>query len=107
MTRDNSKGKIYKIEPIVDHEEHEIYFGSRTKEYLSPRMSAHKNKFSCWTNDKRGELMVFDIFKKHEMENCNSLREWGGGGREEGRKGGREGGREGGRKSLKNLASLA
>ena len=39
MTRDYSKGKIYKIEPTVDHEENEIYFGCTTKEYLSQRMT--------------------------------------------------------------------
>ena len=40
--RDYSKGKIYKIEPIVEHEPTEIYIGSTTKEYLSQRMVTHK-----------------------------------------------------------------
>ena len=28
-----NNGKIYKIEPIVDHDEGDIYFGSTTKQY--------------------------------------------------------------------------
>ncbi len=28
---DYSQGKIYKIEPIVEHKEHEIYIGSTTQ----------------------------------------------------------------------------
>ncbi len=31
---DYSQGKIYKIEPIVEHDEHEIYIGSTTQKYL-------------------------------------------------------------------------
>ena len=29
-----SNGKIYKIEPIIDHDEGDIYIGSTTKKYL-------------------------------------------------------------------------
>ena len=32
---DYSRGKIYKIEPIIEHEEHEIYIGSTSLKYLS------------------------------------------------------------------------
>ena len=34
---DYSKGKIYCIEPISEHDEGEIYIGSTTKHYLSDR----------------------------------------------------------------------
>ena len=48
MTKNNkdySKGKIYKIEPICDHDEGDIYIGSTTKEYLSQRMTLHRNDY--------------------------------------------------------------
>ena len=35
------EGKIYKIEPIVDHEEDEIYIGSTTWD-ISKRFNEHK-----------------------------------------------------------------
>ena len=37
-----NNGKIYKIEPIVDHDEGDIYIGSTTKQYLSMRMDKHR-----------------------------------------------------------------
>jgi len=52
-TKNFSTSKIYKIEPNVKHEEHEIYIGSTTKQYLSQRMTAHRSNYDCW---KRGLL---------------------------------------------------
>ena len=71
--RDYSKGKIYKIEPIVDHEPNEIYIGSTTKEYLSQRMATHKGDYTRWKNNKRGKVMVFDLFDKYEFCNCEII----------------------------------
>ena len=71
--RDYSKGKIYKIEPIVEHEPNEIYIGSTTKEYLSQRMATHKGDYIRWKNNKRGKVMVFDLFDKYEFCNCEII----------------------------------
>ena len=71
--RDYSKGKIYKIEPIVEHETNEIYIGSTTKEYLSQRMATHKGDYTRWKNNKRGKVMVFDLFDKYEFCNCEII----------------------------------
>ncbi len=71
--RDYSKGKIYKIEPIVEHEPNEIYFGSNTKEYLSQRMATHKGDYTRWKNNKRGKVMVFDLFDNYDFFNCEVI----------------------------------
>ena len=63
-------GKVYKIEPICDHEENEIYIGSTTKTYLSQRMDTHRNKFRQWQAGKYRKVMVFDIFEKYGANNC-------------------------------------
>ena len=33
--KDFSKGKVYKIEPVCDHDEGDIFIGSTTKDYLT------------------------------------------------------------------------
>jgi hypothetical protein len=71
--RDYSKGKIYKVEPNVDHEQNEIYIGSTTKEYLSQRMATHKGDYARWKNDKRGKVMIFDLFDKYGSNNCDII----------------------------------
>ena len=59
MTRNYNKGKIYKIEPICDHDEGDIYIGSTTKDYLSQRMVFHKGDYIKW--------------KKRETWKCDSI----------------------------------
>ncbi len=76
MTRDYNKGKIYKLEPIVEHEENDIYIGSTTKQYPSQRMATHKGDYydyTKWKNNKRGKVMIFDIFDKYGFENCEII----------------------------------
>jgi len=68
-----NNGKIYKIEPIVDHDEGDIYIGSTTKKYLSMRMDSHRSEYKRWENDKCGKIMVFDLFDKYGVENCQIL----------------------------------
>ena len=63
--------KIYKIEPVIDHEEGDIYIGSTTKEYLSQRMDAHRNNYNCWKlNGKGNHVRSYDLFNKYGLENC-------------------------------------
>ena len=71
MARDYSKGKIYKIEPIIDHEEQEIYIGSTTKQYLSQRMVEHRRSFKfCQNNENGNKVSSFQLFEKFGIDNC-------------------------------------
>ena len=72
MTNYN-KGKIYKIEPICDHEEGEVYIGSTTKDYLSQRMTWHRSDYKKWKNGTHGKVMVYDMFDKYGIENCQII----------------------------------
>ena len=63
--------KIYKIEPIIDHEEGDIYIGSTTKEYLSQRMDKHRCDYYRWKfNNKGSHVRSYDLFDKYGLENC-------------------------------------
>ena len=76
MTKNNkdySKGKIYKIEPICDHDEGDIYIGSTTKEYLSQRMTAHKADYKRWKLGLRSNVSSFFLFEKYDVENCRII----------------------------------
>ncbi len=65
-----NNGKIYKIEPIVEHEEHEIYIGSTTKRLLCQRMAAHRNGYKRWLGDKSRKVQSYDLFEKYGVDNC-------------------------------------
>ena len=52
-----SNGKIYKIEPICEHNEDDIYIGSTTKQYLSQRMDKHRSDYKRWQQGKCHKLM--------------------------------------------------
>ena len=63
-----NNGKIYKIEPIVEHEEHEIYIGSTTD--FTRRKNSHKN--NC-NNEKRKDYNA----KKYQYIRVNGgWNEW-------------------------------
>ena len=68
--KDYSKGKIYKIEPICDHDEGDIYIGSTTKEYLSQRMTAHKADYKRWKLGLRSNVSSFFLFEKYVIVKC-------------------------------------
>ena len=59
-----NQSKIYKIEPITEHEEHEIYIGSTTKKYLSQRIQQHKNSYKQWKLGKIGKINSFELFEQ-------------------------------------------
>ena len=65
-----NNSKIYKIEPIVEHEEHEIYIGSSSKKYLSQRFQNHKSDYKRYLNSKVNYITVFDLFDKYGVDNC-------------------------------------
>ena len=69
MTNYNN-GKIYKIEPICEHDEGDIYIGSTTKRLLSIRMAAHKYQYKKYKDGSfNSKVMSFDIFEKYGPDN--------------------------------------
>ena len=69
MKGDYQNGKIYKIEPIVDHEENEVYYGSTTQ-LLCKRMDRHRSGYKQWKEGKSRMLTVYNLFEKYGLENC-------------------------------------
>ncbi len=67
---DYSKGKIYKIQPIYQHEEGDIYIGSTCKHYLSHRMAGHRYNYRCWKKGIFTKVQSFELFDKYGIENC-------------------------------------
>ena len=65
-----NNSKIYKIEPICDHDEGDIYIGSTTKQYLSQRLDTHRSNYKKWKNNKYSKVQVFEIFDKYSVSNC-------------------------------------
>jgi hypothetical protein len=65
-------GKIYKIEPICDHDENEIYIGSTTHKYLSERMTKHRYEYKN-RNNNGNQYTCFIIFDKYGIENCEII----------------------------------
>lgn len=72
MTRDYSKGKIYKI--VVDtEEEYAPYIGSTTKEYLSQRMVFHRQAYQQWKNGKNHYRSSFVLFERFGVDKCQII----------------------------------
>jgi hypothetical protein len=69
MKGDYSNGRIYKIEPIIEHEKHEVYYGSTTS-LLCKRMDLHRSGYKRWKSGKRKKTMVYDLFDAYGVENC-------------------------------------
>ena len=67
---DYSQGKIYNIQPIIEHEEHEIYIGSTSVKYLCERMGQHKRDYKKWTADACSKVMCYELFDKYGFDNC-------------------------------------
>jgi hypothetical protein len=67
-------GKIYKIEPIVDHDEGDIYIGSTTKQYLCQRMIAHKRHYETYKKGiLKNKVSAIQLFDKYGFNNCNII----------------------------------
>ncbi len=59
--------KIYKI---IDIGGNMCYIGSTTKDFLSKRMTEHRNHYSQWKIGKAGNVSAFLIFDTYGVENC-------------------------------------
>ena len=51
MENKYNNSKIYKIEPVCDYDEGDIYIGSTTQKYLSNRMQQHRKDYKRWKNE--------------------------------------------------------
>ena len=71
--KDYSKGKIYKIEPICEYDEGDIYIGSTTKDYLSQRMVNHRLDYNRWKRMNRKLVTSYNIFDKYGIDNCQII----------------------------------
>jgi len=69
MKGDYANGRIYKIEPICEHDENEVYYGS-TCQILCKRMDSHRSGYKCWKNGKHAKTSSFELFEKYGIENC-------------------------------------
>ena len=68
--KDYSQGKIYKIEPTVEHDEGDIYIGSTTNRLLCQRMGKHRDGYNNWKKGKTTRAMSYCLFEKYGMETC-------------------------------------
>lgn len=67
----HSSGKDYKVYPIVECLENEIYFGSIIKDHLGQRMVNHRSKYKIWANETNvSKLMIYDLFDRYCVQNC-------------------------------------
>ena len=69
MKGDYANGRIYKIEPICEHDENEVYYGS-TCQLLCKRMNKHRSDYKYWLNKKRDKTSSYELFEKYGVENC-------------------------------------
>ncbi len=70
MAKNYANGKIYKIEPIVEHDEGDIYIGATTKKYLSQRMDSHRHNYKSWKNNTSAKTNSYILFDKYGVDNC-------------------------------------
>ncbi len=70
MDNKYNNSKIYKIEPLCDYDEGDIYIGSTTKKYLCERMAEHRKDYKRWKDGKRNKVLSFVLFDKYGLENC-------------------------------------
>ena len=70
MKGDYANGRIYKIEPICEHDENEVYYGS-TCQILCKRMDGHRGCYKHWLNGSKKYISSFILFEKYGVENCD------------------------------------
>jgi ribosome-interacting GTPase 1 len=73
MNKDFSKGKIYKIEPIVEHDIGDIYIGSTIKHYLSDRMGNHRQEYKTFKENGKHTATSRVLFEKYGIDNCKII----------------------------------
>jgi hypothetical protein len=70
MVKDYSKGKIYKIYPIVPHDEGDVYIGSTCRFYLCQRWGQHLTSYKTYLEGKSRKCSSYILFEKYGVDNC-------------------------------------
>ena len=68
-----TNGKVYKIEPIIEHAEEDVYFGSTTQRYISQRMETHRSQYKQWKEGKKITYQVFTCLKNTEWKTAEYI----------------------------------
>ena len=69
-----NNGKIYKIEPICEYPEGDIYIGSTSEKLLSNRMGKHRCNYKRWLiGIEKTKCNAYDLFDKYGIENCKII----------------------------------
>ena len=63
--------KIYKIIPLNQDDESDIYIGSTCKPRLSQRLTKHIYDYNYWKVGKCSNVSSFKLFEKYSVDNCN------------------------------------
>ena len=63
--------KIYKIIPLNQDDESDVYIGSTCKPRLSQRLSKHRGNYKQWKDGKYNNVSSFKLFDKYGADNCN------------------------------------
>ncbi len=72
MTKYNNS-KIYKIEPVCEHDDKDVYIGSTTKNYLSERMTHHRYDYKKWKDGQTRKTTLYELFDKYGLDNCKII----------------------------------
>jgi hypothetical protein len=68
-----SLGKIYKIEPVGDHPEGDMYIGSTCQPNLSQRLAKHRSTYKDWKLGKTNKTASYTLFDKYGFENTQII----------------------------------
>ena len=63
--------KIYKIIPLNQDHESDVYIGSTCKPSLAHRMTSHRRNYKSWKNGKYNKVSSFKLFDIYGIDNCN------------------------------------
>lgn len=63
-------GKIYRIAPICDHDEGDVYIGSTTNRLLCQRMGSHRCHYRSWLQGGYNYVYVFKLFERYGVDQC-------------------------------------
>lgn len=66
-------GKVYKIKPIINNDDTDIYIGSTIKK-LNSRFNNHKGAYKAYQEGKtKNKLSVFKLFDKYGVNGCEII----------------------------------
>jgi hypothetical protein len=68
-----SLGKIYKLEPVCDHPEGDMYIGATCQPKLSQRLAKHHSNYKLWKLEKGNNVSSHILFDKYGFENCEII----------------------------------